>query len=440
MRFFLCFFKLVVVFLLRLTFTSIIMKKTLFLSLFLAVFICAQGAVSKTVNLTAGTLATVLTPIELGSVTNLTITGTMDARDFQCIRDFMPSISDLNISNVSIVAYTGTSGTSFLTTNYAANVIPDFAFCRLFPTLFVCPVKSVSLPTSITAIGFVAFGYTALTTIAIPASVTAIKDGAFAKCTQLSSVSLPSSLKTLEKTAFGYCQSLTSITLPTTLVTLADSTFKGCTSLTSLTIPNGVTVIGNSLCRGCTSLNAVTLPNAVTSIGKSAFLGTKISSISLPNSVSAISDSAFYNCTSLASIQVANATPVDLSGSPAVFTGVNKTTCVLSVPNQLPYSSSVIWKDFSNTIATTIGEPSLINFSVYPSPSNGRFVVQLPDVNETNLSASLIDVQGSVVSTVKLSGGESQVDLTARHLNGVYLLQLINDKGVVLGMKKLIIE
>jgi hypothetical protein len=416
------------------------MKKITLLFSFLCVMMFAQGAVSKTVNLTAGTLATVLTPIELGTVTNLTITGTMDARDFQCIRDFMPSISDLNISGATIVAYTGTSGTSFLTINYSANEIPDFAFCRLFPSLFVCPVKSVSLPTSITAIGFIAFGSTALTTIAIPASVTTIKDGAFAKCTLLSSVSLPSSLKTLEKTAFGYCQSLTSISLPSTLTTLADSVFKGCSSLTSLTIPNGVSVIGNSLCRGCTSLNAVTLPNAVSSIGKSAFLGCKIASVSLPSTVTSIADSAFYNCTSLASIVVSKATPVDLSSSPAVFTGVNKSTCVLAVPNKTVYASSIVWKDFTNMIATTVNDLNVLDFNVYPSPTKGDFKIELISSVGEVLSVSIVDGFGRVVFSDQLTKSQSSFDLTSLGLKGVNILVLKDKNGSIVGQRKMIFE
>jgi BspA type Leucine rich repeat region (6 copies)/Secretion system C-terminal sorting domain len=416
------------------------MRKIAFLSFLLCVALFSQGAVNKSVTITAGTLASTLTPVELGSVTNLTITGSMDARDFQCIRDLMPSISDLNLSAASIVAYTGTSGTSFLTTNYLANEIPDFAFCRIFPTVYICPLHTVTLPVNLTSIGNIAFGYSALSTIIIPSSVVSIKGGAFAKSMLLSSVTLPNSLKSIDKTAFGYCQSLTSITLPSSLTTLADSVFKGCTSLTSLSIPNGITVIGNSLCRGCSSLNAVTLPNAVTSIGTAAFLGTKISTLTLPNTVSSIADSAFYNCTSLASIYANAVTPVDLSLSPSVFTGVNKSTCVLHVPNKTVYASSPVWKDFTNFINTSVDELGLINFSVYPSPSNGRFVVRLPKVDENNLIANLVDVQGRVVSTVKLTDGESQVDLTAEHLNGIFLLQLINDKGVIIGSKKLIVD
>ena len=67
------------------------MKKIipLLFTLFFALLTHAQ--VSKTVNLTAaGTLTASLTAIEKNTVTNLTINGTIDARDFEIMRDSMP--------------------------------------------------------------------------------------------------------------------------------------------------------------------------------------------------------------------------------------------------------------------------------------------------------------------------------------------------------------
>jgi BspA type Leucine rich repeat region (6 copies) len=416
------------------------MKKIAFLSFLLCVVMFASGAVNKTVSITAGNLATALTPVELGSVTNLTITGTIDARDFQCIRDIMPSISDLNLSAASIVAYTGTSGTSFLTTNYLANEIPDFAFCRVFPTLYICPLHTVTLPANLTSIGNIAFGYSALSTIIIPSSVVSIKGGSFVKSMLLSSVTLPSSLKSIDKTAFGYCQSLTSVALPSSLTTLADSVFKGCTSLTSLSIPNGITVIGNSLCRGCTLLNAVTLPNAVTSIGTSAFLGTKISTLTLPNTVTAIADSAFYNCTSLASIHANGVTPVDLLLSPAVFTGVNKSSCVLYVPNASAYSASLVWKAFININSTAINDVKQIDFNVYPSPTKGDIKIELIKSVGENLSMCIVDGFGKVVFSEQLTQCQSSYDLTSRGLKGVNILVLKDKNGSIVGQRKIIFE
>jgi len=71
------------------------MKKLIFLFSLLYLALDTYAQLSKTIDLAnAGTLSTALTPTELQNVTNLTITGTIDARDFKTMRDSMPLLSD----------------------------------------------------------------------------------------------------------------------------------------------------------------------------------------------------------------------------------------------------------------------------------------------------------------------------------------------------------
>ena len=81
-----------------------------FTSLFCLLFLTLslQAQVSKTVSISAGGLSSALTKAEKSSITNLTITGTIDARDFKIMRDSMAVLSVLNISNASVASYTGT--------------------------------------------------------------------------------------------------------------------------------------------------------------------------------------------------------------------------------------------------------------------------------------------------------------------------------------------
>lgn len=51
----------------------------------------------------AGTLSTLLTPTELLKVTNLILTGKIDARDVKTMRDNMPLLSVLDMAEVSIL-------------------------------------------------------------------------------------------------------------------------------------------------------------------------------------------------------------------------------------------------------------------------------------------------------------------------------------------------
>ncbi len=73
--------------------------------------------------------------------------------------------------------------------------------------------------------------------------------------------------------AFEYCRSLTSVTIPDSVISIDDNAFEGCTSLTSITISDSVTSIGNSAFSGCESLTNIIIPNSVTSIGYYAFYG-----------------------------------------------------------------------------------------------------------------------------------------------------------------------
>ena len=85
----------------------------------LCITVMLQAQVSKTVeDLSAGELKTVLTPEELSSITNLTITGTIDARDFKTMRDDMPVLAELDLSGVTVSAYSGTEGTAWYANFY----------------------------------------------------------------------------------------------------------------------------------------------------------------------------------------------------------------------------------------------------------------------------------------------------------------------------------
>ena len=92
-----------------------------------------KAQVSKTVNVNAGGLYSALTANQRDSVTNLTLTGTIDARDFVTMRDNLPYLAILDLSNVDIAAYSGKLGTYYTndsTASYLANTIPQFAFLK----------------------------------------------------------------------------------------------------------------------------------------------------------------------------------------------------------------------------------------------------------------------------------------------------------------------
>jgi len=141
----------------------------------------AYAQVSKSVNITAGNLSNALTANEKQTIINLTITGSIDARDFKTMRDDMPLLAELDLSVVTIAEYTGTEGTFDTNSKkYPANTIPARAFYDSNIYSGKPNFKLILLPNTVTAIDELAFlNLTGLTTVFIPSSVNSIGDLAF---------------------------------------------------------------------------------------------------------------------------------------------------------------------------------------------------------------------------------------------------------------------
>ena len=135
-------------------------------------------------------------------------------------------------------------------------------------------LTSVTIPDSVTNIGKDAFsGCKGLTSITIPDSVTSIGENAFKGC-PIEMATIPalavnhiknSRLKVVTITsgesigwsAFSGYTGLTSITIPNSVTSIDGYAFSGCTGLTSITIPDSVTNIGVYAFSGCTGLTSI---------------------------------------------------------------------------------------------------------------------------------------------------------------------------------------
>lgn len=98
-------------------------------------------------------------------------------------------------------------------------------------------------------------------------------------------------------------------------------------------IPYGIEEIGPSAFQGCWNLNEVNIPVSVYKIAKNAFNNCgNLNSINIPYSINAIEQEAFSECYGLSKITVNRGNPIDLNNSADVFRGVDKSTCVLKIP------------------------------------------------------------------------------------------------------------
>ena len=199
-------------------------------------------------------------------------------------------------------------------------------------------LTSITLPNSLMVIGHQAFSLcTSLTEVVIPDSVTTIGEGAFMACTGLTSVTVGSGVTTIGEGAFRSCIGLTEIVIPNSVTNIGRYAFDTCTSLTSVTLGSGVTSINEGVFYHCSGLTEVVIPDSVTDIGNRAFSNcSSLTDIVIPNSVTSIIHSAFEYCSNLTTITCYATTAPSVNGF--VFSNM-PTNGVLRVPSGSDYSS-----------------------------------------------------------------------------------------------------
>ena len=167
-------------------------------------------------------------------------------------------------------------------------------------------VTNVTIPKGVTSIGGWAFQYcTSLTNVTIPSSVTSIGYAAFESCTSLTDVTIPKSVTSITGDAFYDCESLASVTIPSSVTSIGFEAFAYCYGLTNVTISKGVTSIGEYAFYDCEDLTRVTIPSSVTSIGYEAFDGCEdLTSVTIPGGVTSIEYEAFAYCYGLTNLTI----------------------------------------------------------------------------------------------------------------------------------------
>ncbi|MDD3323376.1 MAG: leucine-rich repeat domain-containing protein [Paludibacter sp.] len=315
----------------------------------------------RTINLViSGSLSTILTVQELKSISNLTLSGTIDARDFKTIRDNMSALDTLDLSVVTIAAYKGLEGTTDETNHeYLANEIPSDAISyKLWNLHLILPnsitsignyaftniysIRKLTIPNSVVSIGRCAFSSCGFDSIILPSSLKIIGQEAFSRCTRLKYISIPNSVELIDGYAFMHCPDLIGITLGNETSFIDKDAFDFCPNLEYIEISpentkyssndgilynkkktvlikcpegkSGNTTLANSLIEiqdgsfeYCTKLTGILLGSSITKIGNNAFYNcNSLTEMNLGNSVNEIGNEIFLSCDSLKTVTLNN--------------------------------------------------------------------------------------------------------------------------------------
>lgn len=222
-------------------------KLLLFLAFFLVVLVSAQT--SKIVHLTeAGTLSTQINATEKLVITNLIVSGNIDARDVKFMRDDMTLLATVDISAAYIQAYSGTEGTyPWGTYNYPNSELPKFSFSNGSTGLSKSSLQSVVLPTTLVSIG----------------------DDAFYNCDGLTTMNVPNSVSKIGYASFQMCDGLVNVTLGSGLSALGDQAFYDCKKLKIININATIPPTYGGYAFQYTNLSIVFVPSASLSLYKS---------------------------------------------------------------------------------------------------------------------------------------------------------------------------
>lgn len=315
--------------------------------------LCASAI---TVTTTPGALSN-----DLGDntdATTLVVSGSINAADIEFIATEMTSLTSLDLSGASIVAYSG-NPIMLGKSEYRANVIPSFAFAGM-------AIENIVLPKGLTEIEEGALSSTRIKTIEIPESVTSIGVGAFSNCDELATIKIPATVTSLGSHAFVDCDKLTTAELAISHINA--STFARCKAINSVTT-SSLTTIGESAFAGCSSLESITFPASLTTIGESAFQGSGLKSVDFTGTTSldSIGAWAFAQCENLTTVVMNDNT--SKIGEGAFFDDANLITFNMPIactvaPNYIFKGTSSI--DTANVLShniTSIGDYALMNWS-----------------------------------------------------------------------------
>ena len=266
-----------------------------------------------TVNVpTAGTLSNIIQSDKMYKITNLKITGSLNADDIRFIRKmagcyyngsgskYDGHLQYLDLGSLSQISYVHSF--EVYDENGNRSTLND---C-LFPLAYLYNLKTVVLPDLYKDYNFSLMGCRNLTTAKMPDNLEKIGNNTFKDCSSLVDISLSPTITSIGEYAFSGCSSLTEIQIPVNVTYIGQYAFYGCSSLKGINVPTDFVNISASTFENCANLQYFFNYNYIESIGDRAFAGcSKLSWIAnLLLGTPSIGTYVFENCKSLKSVRV----------------------------------------------------------------------------------------------------------------------------------------
>lgn len=387
----------------------------------LSAYVVSLGLTANAIeisNLSAGRLHAAGIP---ASETAVTISGQMNAADFAYIFDNLNALQELILTNVEIVAYSGTPLPYTGLKASPAGKLPDYALTGLYN------LKSLSLPTSLKEIGNGALSGSGITELTIPVGVTAIGDYAAMRCEMLTDVTIPSSVNTIGTRAFAYCPKLKNVNISARITEISEGLFEACGGLHTLSLQNltACSNIGPWAVAECNGLSTLILPDSSEALEKGSLYGAAvIETLRLPEELSYIGDNAMGAMSSLNNIDVSKIGDIPQLGD-NVWSSVDQSNITLITPNDMTsaYKEANQWNKFkivslkewensTETIASTINGAELLI-----KVTDGKIIVS---AKLTLGRISVFDVSGKRIVSV-VANHDAEIS-TAGWPSGVYLV------------------